>query len=334
MLKAINMELYIEKEFLNKFDKDYNNKPIQKIVKEMFIEYGAKRMFLDYKKENFKKLEVENAIFALIAARNAPPTPVNSIKDHLFSKSNFSQTIVFTNNTENWFEDAGNKGALCFCFDNYQEKIKEIVDKLHFEIDLSETFKGWGFLTKYANLKYNQITIIDKYILSGDDIKKVEDNIVPILKKMKQNNNKLNVSFLTGKIVARNLEHLPEKIKERAKKRCKFISDHTGLPLTDMEIIMLGDERDFDFHDRIIQTNFSMLECGKGFILKGVNPSNSVIRSETIFRKFTYNRLKNIRKRVNICIEKQYKKQENYELRKKNGTSPNPEFYMFPLITK
>ena len=141
---------------------------------------------------------------------------------------------------------------MCFCFDNYQEKIKEIVNKLHFEIDLSATFQGWGFLKNYSNLKYNQIAIIDKYILSGDNIKKVEENIIPILKEMKQNNNKLNVSFLTGKLVARNLEHLPEKIKQKAKKRCKFISSKTDLPLAAIKIIKLDDERDFDFHDRII----------------------------------------------------------------------------------
>ena len=327
------MELYIEKKFLNNFSKDNSGAAIYKIVRKMFIEYGEKRVFIDFNEDEFKGLNSENEVFNLLY-NISPPIPVNSIKEHLFSKSNFSQTIVFTNSKEDWFEAAENKGGLCFCFDNYQEKIKEIVDKLHFEIDLSERFKGWEFLNNYSNLKYNQITIIDKYILSGDDLKKVEDNIIPILKKMKQNNNKLNVSFLTGKLVARNLEHLPEKIKEKAKKRCKFISSETKLPLTDIKIILLDNELNFDFHDRIIQTNFSMLECGKGFILKGVNPSNSVIRSETIFRKFTYNRLKNIRKRVNICIEKQYKKQENYELLKKNGTSPNPEFYMFPFSTK
>ena len=327
------MELYVEKKFLNKFSKDYSGEATHEIVRKMFLEYAEKDVFIDSNIKDFKNLDTGNEVFEVLYDIS-PPVKVGSIKEHLFSKSDFSQTIVFTNDEEDWFVDAENKGALCFCFDNYQEKIKEIVDKLHFEIDLSKTFTGWGFLTEYSNLRYNQITIIDKYILSGDDIKKVEDNIVPILKKMKQNNNKLNVSFLTGKIVAKNLEHLPEKIKEKAKKRCKFISSNTELPLAAIKIIKLDDERDFDFHDRIIQTNFSMLECGKGFILKGVNPSNSVIRSETIFRKFTYNRLKNIRKRVNICIEKQYKKQENYELLKKNGTSPNPEFYMFPFSTK
>ncbi|TXD53585.1 MULTISPECIES: hypothetical protein [unclassified Polaribacter] len=327
------MELYIEKEFLDNFEAAYINELIQKTVKEIFIGYGEKRVFIDYNVENFEKLDAENEFFALIS-NIIPPTPVNSIKEHLFSNSDFSQTIVFTNEQEDWFVDAENKGALCFCFDNYQEKINKIIDKLHFEIDLSETFKGWGFLTEYSNLRYNQITIIDKYILSGDDIKKVEENIIPILKKMKQNNNKLNVSFLTRKLVARNLEHLPEKIKERAKKRCKFISSETKLPLTDIRIILLDNELNFDFHDRIIQTNFSMLESGKGFILEGVNPSNSVIRSETIFKKFTYNRLKNIRKRVKICTEKQYKKQENYEIRKNTGTFPDPEFYMFPFSTK
>ena len=59
------------------------------------------------------------------------------------------------------------------------------------------------------------------------------------------------------------------------------------------------DDRDlnpFDFHDRIIQTNYSLTECGKGFNLSHSKKSNSQIISESIFDKYTYNRLKNHRK--------------------------------------
>ena len=153
------MELYIEKEFLYKFNKKYINKPVQKIVKEIFIEYGSKRVFVDYNTEDFKKLEEENSFFDLIS-NIIPPTSVDSINQHLFSNSDFKQTLVFANNKEDWFEKAEYNGALCFSFDNYQEKIEEIIDKLHFEIDLSETFQGWFFLNNYSNLKYHLLFFV------------------------------------------------------------------------------------------------------------------------------------------------------------------------------
>ena len=112
------MELYIEKEFLYKFNKKYINKPVQKIVKEIFIEYGSKRVFVDYNTEDFKKLEEENSFFDLIS-NIIPPTSVDSINQHLFSNSDFKQTLVFANNKEDWFEKAEYNGALCFSFDNY-----------------------------------------------------------------------------------------------------------------------------------------------------------------------------------------------------------------------
>lgn len=289
------MELYIEKEFLDNFYLDYSAEPIQEIVKKIFIEYGKKRVFIDYDAENFEKLENENEFFALIS-NIIPPTPVNSIKEHLFSKSDFSQTIVFTNNKEEWFKDVENKGALCFCFENFEKKIKNIIDQLHFRIDLSESFTDWNFLSKFQLLDFNTITISDRYILSDKDNQKIDDNLIPVLKSFILNRNaKIKIDILTKELNA--LSSSDNHKKEKAKKIFTKLNRVFANSKTKFNIIMNDFPHQFVMHDRSIATNFSLLECGEGFNLIPFKPSDSEIRSETIFDKYTYKRLKNIKQK-------------------------------------
>ena len=296
------MELYIEKEFLDNFYLDYSHEPVQEIVKKIFIEYGEKRVFIDFNTENFKKLDNENEFFALIS-NIIPPTPVNSIKEHLFSKSDFSQTIVFANKEEDWFEDAENKGALCFSFENYQKRIKEIIDSLHFKIDLSDNFIGWGFLQKFKAINYNNLIISDGYILSDKSNQKMEDNIIPILRNLvsgKKEN--INISILTKVFYPINSE--AKYIKEKAKKRHSKLNSVFANYRIKFLIILSNFPFPFVLHDRNISTNFSLIDCGEGFNLIPYKASNSQIISETIFDKYTYDRLKNIRKKQTEYINK------------------------------
>jgi len=289
------MELYIDKEFLDNFYLDYNDKPIQEIVKKIFIEYGQKRVFVNYDAANFEKLENENEFFALIS-NIIPPTPVNSIKEHLFSKSDFRQTIVFSNYNEEWLEDIESKGALCFCFENFEEKIKNIIDQLHFRIDLSESFTDWNFLSKFHFLDFNTITISDRYILSDKDNQKIDDNLIPVLKSFFSNKKtEIKIDILTKELNA--ISSSDNHKKEKAKKIINKLNRVFANSKAKFNIIMNDFPSHYVMHDRSIATNFSLLECGKGFNLIPFKASDSEIRSETIFDKYTYNRLKNIQQK-------------------------------------
>jgi hypothetical protein len=289
------MELYIDKEFLDNFYLDYNDKPIQEIVKKIFIEYGEKRVFVNYDAANFEKLENENEFFALIS-NIIPPTPVNSIKEHLFSKSDFRQTIVFLNYNEEWLKDIESKGALCFCFENFEEKIKNIIDQLHFRIDLSESFTDWNFLSKFHFLDFNTITISDRYILSDKDNQKIDDNLIPVLKSFFSNKKtEIKIDILTKELNA--ISSSDNHKKEKAKKIINKLNRVFANSKAKFNIIMNDFPSHYVMHDRSIATNFSLLECGKGFNLIPFKASDSEIRSETIFDKYTYNRLKNIQQK-------------------------------------
>jgi hypothetical protein len=289
------MELYIEKEFLDKFDKNYNNEPIQKVVKEIFIGYGDKRVFVDYKEENFKKLNAENEIFALNTSNIGSLIPVNSIKEHLFSKSEFSQTIVFTSNEEDWFEDAREKGALCFSIKTYEKNIKDIIADFHFRIDLSsEVFKGWCLFSKMRELPSNELIFNDNYILSDGTNQKIDKNLYPFLTSIiSKNSKKLSVLlfFKPGnrddyKVTMKKAEKTHEDLVLRFKEY-KNIS---------FKIISKNNQPKIQLHDRYILSNFFSIESTPGFNLIPSKGSDGQVTVETIFNKYTYNRLRNLKK--------------------------------------
>ena len=306
------MELYIEREFLDNFYIDYNAEPVQEIVKNIITGHCRKRVFIDFIGSDFEKLEKDNKYFALIS-NTLPPTPIESIKDHLLLNSKFKQTLVFMNEEKNWFNKAENKGALCFSFDNYKEKIKEIIDNLHFKIDLSENFTGWDFLQRFKSIIFNNIVVSDNYILSDKSNQKMEKNIIPILCYLiNKKKEKISISIFTKEV--NPIKPDDEHKKEKANKRLTKLNSVFAQYRTKFSIIFTDYPFDFDFHDRHITTNFSLLECGKGFNLIPYKASNSRITSETIFDKDTYKRLGNITKYQNKYIRKIKKLDVKYKM--------------------
>ncbi len=294
------MELYIEKDFLDNFYIDFDESQINKIAKKVITEYGNKRVFINYKIDEFEKLEDENEIFALIS-NTLPPIPVADIKTHLFEQSDFKQTLIFMNENEDWFEEAEKEGALCFSFDNYREKIEKIIDKLHYKIDLSIKFPGWeNLLNVFKFINFNKVVITDGYILTVDHENKIESDIIKILQVLNDENYSCNIEILTKELNS-PINNETRHIKEKAKKRYKYLKKQFSNKKMDFRILMYYNNDSYDFHDRTIESNFTLMDCGKGFRLeKNKKISNSQIISETIFEKYTYDRLKshkNLRKK-------------------------------------
>jgi hypothetical protein len=295
------MELFIEKEFLEDFEIDFEKNPIKEVVKKIITNYGDKQVFINYEEKDFVQLKNEYEFFALIC-NTTVPIPVSNIKESV-KKSNFLQTLVFTKKEENWFEEIENKGALCFSFDNYEQKIKIIIDNLHFRIDLSEQFNGWSFLDVFKTISYNKIIVTDGYVLVDSDGQKMEENIIPILKKLSDAClNNISITFFTKEL--KPISNQAKYIREKAKKRItKFNSLFANINVK-FKIINSSLNLGIDLHDRNIATNFSLLDSGKGLNLIPYKNSNSQIISETIFEKYTYNRLNSILRLQNKYIEK------------------------------
>jgi len=293
------MELYIEKEFLDNFYIDFDENPIRKIVSALFCEYGEKAIFMNIKidsLEDLVNLKDENDFFALICSNDKPPVPVDSLKDHLFNNCTFQQSIIFMNEKKEWFKEAFNKGALCFSYDNYINEIQYIIDQLHFRIDLSDEFVGWKFLNNFKYLHFNNLTISDGYILGDKTNQKIDENILPILKNMLIEKEKINLNI---NILTKDLNALTDTYnhkKEKSKKVYNKLNREFAKFESKFLIILNNIRSTFDFHDRVITTNFSLMDSGKGFNLMPSKLSNSQLISETIFDKYTYNRLRKIKK--------------------------------------
>jgi hypothetical protein len=287
------MELYIEKKFLDDFFADYSDVEIKVKLKNVFIEYGTKQVYIDYKSEGFHQFIEDNPFFEMMASNDISPMPVESIEQDLFKNSNFNQTLVFTQKEKSWFNKAESMGALCFSFDNYEKKIKSIINQLHFKIDLGETFNGWDFLDAFSTINYNKITITDGYVLGDKSNQKMSDNIIPILKRLVSPHlTNLSITFFTKDL--KPLSNQAKHIKEQAKKRCVKFNRLFANFKVNFKIINSALDAGVDLHDRNIATNFSLLDSGKGLNLIPHKTSNSQIISETIFEKYTYNRLNNI----------------------------------------
>ena len=127
------MEVYIEKEFLDNFYIEFEGRKSQEVLKSILTTYGDRRVFVNYDLDDFEKLKSENEFFALIG-NTLPPIPVESIKEQLFNHSTFEQVLVFMNEEPDWFEKARQKGALCFCFNDYEKAIEKIIDQLISEL--------------------------------------------------------------------------------------------------------------------------------------------------------------------------------------------------------
>ena len=121
----------------------------------------------------------------------------------------------------------------------------------------------------------------------------MDKNIINILKYfLKDRKEKVNVKVLTKDFNAPQAAN-PELIKETAHKRHNRIN--SSLANFSKEIYTINNEysRDFDLHDRTIFSNFLMIDSGKGFNLIPHKPSNSQIIVESIFNRYTYNRIRN-----------------------------------------
>jgi hypothetical protein len=282
------MELFIEKEFLEDFEIDFDQNPIKEIVKEIITSYGDKRVYINYNQNNFAVLKVEYEFFALIC-NTTVPLPVESIETSV-KKSNCLQTLVFTKKEESWHKEMESKGAWCFSFDNYQTKIKSLIDRINIKVDLSIDFNNWNTLD-FSTIPFNSVQITDGYILK--DEKNIKENLIPLIASfVNLEKEKITIDLLVKEMGFKMATE--EKKKEFAKKQHGKLNSKFS-KLINLKIYLSNLISDIDLHDRTVVTNFSILDSGVGFSIVNKKISNSQMISSSIFEKYTYNRLRRLK---------------------------------------
>lgn len=292
------MELYIEKEFLDNFFLDYNEEnpsQAQKILRTIFREYGGKKSLLTYRIDSTAELEIlkqENPFFAELAI-HFPPIEIECIKEHYFNRSNAYQTLILTNKEQEWFEKAEEKGAICMATASYENKIRDFIELSHFRMDLSEDFKGWDFFDFCQKTPFNFIMINDNYILSDKMNQKMDKNIIQLLKQMLKNRKIETKIKVFTKDFNPDKPGTPDQVNQAALKKHNKLNSALGNYKKSIQTINNNLPTGHDLHDRVILSNYFMIDSGKGFNLLPHKKSNSQVVSESIFNKYTYKRLKN-----------------------------------------
>jgi hypothetical protein len=285
------MELYIEQQFLDSFYLDFVAKEAsasQKIVATILKEYAEVDWFIDCKIESVEQIETLKNKNPFFHARMAYSNPiyVQSFKEHFFEKSVCDQTLIFAQNDEDWFSEAERKGAFCFSINNYQEKIEKIIESCHFKIDLSEKFGGWDSTMENIRklIPLNKIIINDSYLL--DNPKFYDNNVYPLIKAVSKNKKMLK-HFYTDFLNKVNFN----KVDIYNLLLQKY-------PTSEIRITQNNVDK-LKTHDRLLYSNYYIIDCAIGFNFNPRTVSNSQIIIETIFEKYTYNRLRNHLREMN-----------------------------------
>jgi hypothetical protein len=278
MLNSIRgMEIYIEKEILEKLNKDFLSDNLtlgQKSLREILTSYSEIKFCTNFSLDNSELLKYrsENPLFNWITVE-ALYLSFDSINDFI-SKSTFKQSIIIDSKENYKNKDLiESKGGLYFTYDNYSEKIEEIIDYFHKKIDLSEQFVGWPKIFKKTFLKLNEIIINDNYII--DDSMSIDNHIIPLINSVKKQYKLNRIIFFTDYLNKTNYQKEQKEIQLNNR-------------LNKLVKIYHNTFRGFSNHDRLLYTNFLIVDCPIGF--NKIRISNSVITVETIFDKFTYNR--------------------------------------------
>lgn len=200
MLNLIRgMEIYIEKEILEKLNKDFLSDNLslgQKSLREILTSYSEIKFCTNFSLDNSEllKYKSENPLFNWITVE-ALYHSFDSINDFI-SKSSFKQSIIIDSVENHKNKDLiESKGGLYFTYDNYSQRIEEIIEYFHKKIDLSEQFIGWQQILNKTFLKINEIIINDNYLIN--DINNINNYILPLVKSVKKQCNLNRIIFIT-----------------------------------------------------------------------------------------------------------------------------------------
>ena len=288
------MDIFIEKEFIYCFEENYpsnSDKVAWKILYSIFTEYTRLNWFLNSSEEDFDSVLLSSKVLMLLANNNSKNNISNDFYKTLTTTQRPIQTLVFTKDKKEWFNRINDKSIYCFCISNFEKNINEILIKHDKEFDLSdkENKFEWNYFS-FISDKTNFIFITDPYIFSilkdekeEERIERIKENLISLFKK------NLNKSYHYKIFIISIFGGTTEifQINNLLK------NELSGFNVSFFLIPRNKSFKKFEFHDRLIYTNYSITKSGKGFNLQNINLINSEVITSTIFSKKTYKKYLN-----------------------------------------
>jgi hypothetical protein len=292
------MHLFIESGFLIDFeilfDPETSNSAF-KSLDRIFREYTSINLYFD---DESKLIEFNSLYYELITNYNTNPKVIGDFDVFLDTVNDLpNQTLFLTKTDIRNNSKVEDLGALYLTFGNFEEKIKKYLEDFDQIFDLSDpqcNFK-WQNLGFISQLPFKSVVIDDSYILSDKNRQRINDNLIPLLKEILSNHrSKVVLTIYTDEVM--NEEERKKRLSEIecVKKRHQFIQSTLSKSIDSLCILKSSYFKDkYDQHDRFIYTPFCMVSVGKGFNLFPMKLGNSSIVCSSIFKKATYNMLKN-----------------------------------------
>lgn len=290
------MDLFVEKEFIEEFELDYdysNHKTeVQRILHSVFTEFPGIRLFLNTPISFIN----DSRILSVFSDINLNITFEFDFESYFNSNPVPSfQTLVFTKDEKSWFPKLRKKGALCFSYNDYEREIEKFINDTTFKVDLADEENipiNWNI---FQFLKQNSSLIIisDSYILCDGDGQKIKNNLVPLFTKNLNKKTPYTIFVFT------------EARKEDIESKVGFLNSAlNGYQVKLFVFNILPQFENIDLHDRILYSNYTITDARKGFNLYSRKPKNSQIVSASIFEKYTYKRFNNHLKELGKYIGK------------------------------
>lgn len=295
------MDIYLEKEFLDNlylsFDEPEYFQSKQTLI-ELLTKYGNINYIIDVEinePEDLEMLKRNNPYFSYVF-ESSSVINTSSLEEHFSNRKDIDQVLILGDKLEEWHKNAEKLGALYLNFNNYGKKLDLIREKCTVKIDLSENFEGWTVLQDLSPIPINRVLINDGYILTDKRAHTISQNLNSIINNLFKQRSNSNVSFhIFTKDLNPKRPGTDEQIKNEARTKKVALLNYFNKYGLSFQIINNDLKRGYDFHDRILLSNYFLIDCPRGFNLIPYKQSNSQISIETIFDKYSYKRICNLK---------------------------------------
>ncbi len=305
------MDLFVEKKFIEKFEKD--NHPerytrIQEIISKIFSRYANIRLFSD---TSLSYIE-ESELLARFSDNNTNNTYDLDFDDFFNGKYiPAPQTIILTEKPRQWFAHLKSQGALCYSYDSYENEIREFINDTHIEVNLADPDNPFDWsIFKYLRKHETFIIITDPYILNENSKQKIKDNLSELLKTNLDIEREYKI-FIIADVTGID----KEKIVQKEDLLYQCLEEYQVVIYIISNIKGIGKMR---IHDRYFFTNHVIVTCAIGFNLYPKNRELSKITGKSIFDFATYREfrthfsfLRDYLKRIEKLEVKGYKTNDN-----------------------
>ncbi len=279
------MRVFLEKEFIEYFELEFLEKRYSGAYRRLyalFTEYPNIVCYINTDEDNLKTTILNSKILTKLTDINPRIYPCQDLRTTILGGESL-QTLVFTEDKKDWFENINDETILMFSYDDFEDGLMRFIEKTHIKFDLSDqemTF-DWNYFG-FISAQNNVLILTDPYVLIDKGDQKIKDNLLELLKQnlIKE---KPYVIFIITDFNDCDI-----------KNRYQFLNRNLGGYNVKVYLInRIKYIENFVLHDRLLYTNYTLTTSPAGFNIRTNKLVNSELATTSIFDKYTYKKYLN-----------------------------------------